>query len=437
MTVAEREDLALSLHAGAMPIAGTSASPGDAHRIGRMQVVVMMLSNFSISIAYILPIVYSLALRVNELAPGRPEILGYITGSAQFIYILASPLIGVWSDRLQTRFGRRRPFLVGGLLVGTSGLVIVAFSWTIESVGAGWIVALFGFATASAATNAQLADWLTDNQRGKVSGLLGLSGQLGPMAGLGLLTILTRDTVTIVLIPGLIAIALSVPFLSIMTDPDSRGLQISKFDWTRIAQSYVVDPRRYPDFAWNWLGRTVFFFGLYFNTTFLTFFYASRLSKDVSEVGGVASIIGLAGIGAASVGALSSGILSDVFGRRKVFVLIAAMIFAAGALVDAFAYTFSALLVGGILMQISIAAFAAVDQAIVLSTMPDRQGSARYLAIAAFSQKIPSALAPILGAIIFNDSLRSAQEYTALYLTGGACALIGGLIIAFTVKGVR
>lgn len=419
-------------------IANPQFSAHGDKKIGRGQIIWMMIANFAISISYILPMVYSLALRVDEIAPGHPEFLGYMTGLAQFIYILISPLIGTWSDRTRSRFGRRRPFMAGGLLIGITGLAAIGFASTIPGIGIGWIIALFGFATASASLSAQLADWLTDEQRGKVSGLLGLSGQLGPMVGLGLLTVLTRDTLFIVLMPGMVAIALSVPFLYTMTDPDSRSYpKREKISLRSIGGNYVVNPLNHPDFAWNWAGRTIFFFGLYFNTTFLTFFYAARLSKEVSEVAGVASAIGLAGVGAASAGALLSGFLSDVFRRRKIFILIASMIFAAGAVVDAFAYTFAALLAGGILMQLSLAAFAAVDHAIVLSTMPDRLGSARYLAIAAFSQKIPSAAAPLVATVFVGAGSHTGQDYTALYLTGGGCALVGGLIIVTAVKGVR
>ena len=51
-----------------------------------------------------------------------------------------------------------------------------------------------------------------------------------------------------------------------------------------LLRSYGFRPSRVPDFAWNWLGRFVFFLGLSVTTSFSTFFYAQRLHVTVAEV---------------------------------------------------------------------------------------------------------------------------------------------------------
>ena len=71
------------------------------------------VANFGASLALMVPLTYSLAVRVTQLAPGHEEVLGYVTGTAQLIYLVLSPLLGVWSDRLRSPFGRRTPFIVG------------------------------------------------------------------------------------------------------------------------------------------------------------------------------------------------------------------------------------------------------------------------------------------------------------------------------------
>ena len=42
----------------------------------------------------------------------------------------------------------------------------------------------------------------------------------------------------------------------------------------------MFNPRRYPDFAWNWLARLLFMTGVTFATTFTSLFFASRLSAS-------------------------------------------------------------------------------------------------------------------------------------------------------------
>jgi MFS family permease len=205
-----------------------------------------------------------------------------------------------------------------------------------------------------------------------------------------------------------------------------------------VVASYGFSVRKYPDFAWNWLGRFVFFMGLYFNTTFGTFFYAQRLGLPVREVAGVVATIGMLGVVAAAAGALLGGFLSDKLRRRRLFVIIAAFIFVAGALAEAFAWSLPQLIVGAVLMQTAIAVFATVDQAIIFAILPNRTETARYMAVVAFAQKIPSAVAPLIASVIITIGITGTDKnYTFLYLAGAVLALLGGSVIAFKVKSVR
>ncbi|APZ35393.1 hypothetical protein BOH66_14925 [Microbacterium aurum] len=133
------------------------------------------------------------------------------------------------------------------------------------------------------------------------------------------------------------------------------------------------------------------------------------------------AIIGLLGIAAAVIGAIGGGWLSDKLGRRKLFVGIGAGLFAAGAIVEATAYSVPTLIVGAVLMNLALAAFGAVDQAIVMAILPDRSEAGRYMAVVQFAQKIPSAFAPILAAAIITIG---AAEGVKNYTLGNAEPLV-------------
>src|SRR5690606_20065712 len=131
----------------------------------------------------------------------------------------------------------------------------------------------------------------------------------------------------------------------------------------------------------NWLGRFMFFIGLYFNTTFGTFFYAQRLDLPVREVAGIVATVGMIGVLAATTGALVGGFLSDKLQRRRRFVMIAALLFVVGAVAEATAWSLPQIIVGAVVMQMAIAVFATVNQAIVYATIPERDQAGRYMAV--------------------------------------------------------
>ncbi|MEU8817619.1 MFS transporter [Actinoplanes sp. NPDC048796] len=393
----------------------------------------MMAANFGVAMAYVVPAAFSLAVRIDELAPGREEVLGYVTGTAQAVFLVLSPLIGVWSDRTRSR----RPFLIAGGVLGLAALAAIAVAPNLFLLGAGWILAMLGWATAAQTILALQADRIPEEQRGRVSGFSGMTGQIGPTIGIGVASAVSGNTFLVFMLPGLIGAALLAVFVATSKRENIRAnVATTPVSARTLLGSYVFNPRKHPDFGWNWLGRLAFFMGLYFNTTFATFFYAQRLDLPVREVAGTVAVISVIGLVAATAGAIGGGYLSDKLRRRRLFALIGAIFFVAGAVVEAFAHSFPALLVGSVLMQLAIAFFSAVDQAIVLAVLPSRDEAGRYIAVVQFAHKLPSAVAPLIAPFIIAGS-SGEKNYTLLYLTGAVLALIGGLLVFTRVKAVR
>lgn len=417
----------------------SGAGPEPQQPMSRSYIFWLMLASFGASMAMMVPLSYGIAVRITELAPGHEEVLGYITGSAQLVYLIVSPLIGIWSDRTRSRFGRRTPFLYLGTAIGVVGLVVIGLAPSLLIVGAGWVLGMTGWSIAGAALQTLQADKLPEAQRGRVSALTGLMTQIAPVLGIGVAYAVSSSTLLIFVLPGAIGALLLALFPLIKPEGSSKDLpQGDHVTVKSVVTSYGFNVRKYPDFAWNWLGRFVFFVGLYFNTTFGTFFYAQRLDLPVREVAGIVATVGMIGVLAAATGAIVGGFLSDKLQRRRLFVMIAALLFVVGAVAEATAWSLPQIIIGAVLMQLAIAVFATVDQAIVYAIIPERDQAGRYMAVIQFAQKIPSAVAPLIaGVVITIGAVGDVKNYTLLYLTGAVFALIGGLIILLKVKSVR
>lgn len=434
--------------AAAQPVPGNQPPTADASTqlteepqspVSRSYIFWLMLASFGASIAMMVPLSYGIAVRITELAPGQEQVLGFITGIAQLVYLIISPIVGIWSDRTRSRFGRRSPFIFLGTAIGLVGLVVMGLAPNLLVVGAGWILGMSGWSISGAAIQNLMADKLPEAQRGRVSALTGLMTQIAPVLGIGVAYAVSSNTLLVFVVPGVIGAILLALFPLIKPEGSSKEVVIdSQVTFRSVVASYGFSVRKYPDFAWNWLGRFVFFMGLYFNTTFGTFFYAQRLGLPVREVAGVVATIGMLGVVAAAAGALLGGFLSDKLRRRRLFVIIAALIFVAGALAEAFAWSLPQLIIGAVLMQTAIAVFATVDQAIIFAILPNRTETARYMAVVAFAQKIPSAVAPLIASVIITIGFTGTDKnYTFLYLAGAVLALLGGSVIALKVKSVR
>ncbi|SDS81750.1 Na+/melibiose symporter [Microterricola viridarii] len=401
-------------------------------------IALLIAATFGAGMAMIVPMAYSLAVRLDELAPGRTEVLGYILGTGSAATLLLAPLTGILSDRTRSRWGRRRPFTVIGLLIGIASVPVMALAPNVFVLALGWMLSTVGWGTSAGSIGNWQADRLPPHQRGKISGFTGLMMQLSPVVGILLVAQVRDQTLLVFAVPAAIATVFVALFVTFAGDPDSRGQrEHDRLTVAGLLKSYVFRPRDVPDFAWNWLGRFVFFLGLTLTTSFTVYFYAQRLELAVPDVAGVMVLTSSLSIGTAVLGSIGGGWLSDKTARRKPLTLAGAALFAVGCVIAAFAHDIVTLVLGTLVSSLGIALFSAVGQALVLDVLPERDTQAgRYMAITMFAQKIPGVLAPIAAPALLVIGA-GAQNFTALYLTAAGLALAGGLIIALKVRGIR
>ncbi|ONI61088.1 MFS transporter [Leifsonia sp. ALI-44-B] len=399
-----------------------------------------VLGQFGVFVAFITPLAISLAIRLAELAPGHEEYLGYITGSGALVVMLTAPLFGVLSDRTRTRIGRRRPFMIAGTLLGVVSLVVMALAPSVLVLGLGWILAQLGWGQVLQNLQTSMADKLSETQRGKVAGLAGFATQVAPVFGVVIAGSFSGNALLLFLLPGLVGVILVALFVLFTREPDTRGARFDEqLSVKTLFSKYVFNPRRHPDFSLVWLGRFLFYFGLTLNTTFTAFFFASRLGVEVADVAPIIATLGLFGIGATTLGAIGGGFLSDRVRRRRVFVLLGAVLFATGAIVMALASDIPLLYTGSLITSVGIGMFAAVDQALILDVLPEKNTNAgRYMGIISFAVSIPQAVAPFIAPLLLTigASVTGDKNYTLLYVIAAAFTLVGGLVV-LRIRSVR
>jgi len=406
------------------------APDGPTEKVSNTYIWLLVAAQFGVFVAFITPIAISLAIRVGQLAPGHEEYLGYITGTGALVPLLTGPLFGVLSDRTRSRLGRRRPWMIAGTVVGMVSLLVMALAPSIWMLGLGWVLAQLGWGTALGNLGNSTADRLPENQRGKVAGLSGFAMQIGPALGVALSGSLAGNNVLLFLAPGLVGALFVALFVIFVAERDSRALDFgAPLSGKSLAAKYVFDPRRFPDFSWNWLGRFLFYLGLTFNTTFTAFFFAARLHTTVDKVAPLIAAVGGLGILATAAGAIGGGFLSDRLHRRRPFVLAGGTVFGLGAILMAVAPTTALLFTGSLICSLGIGAFAAVDQALLLDVLPERQTDAgRYMGITGFATSIPQSAGPFI-APLFLAVGGGAKNYTLLYTVAAVCTVLGGLVV--------
>jgi MFS family permease len=130
---------------------------------------------------------------------------------------------------------------------------------------------------------------------------------------------------------------------------------------------------------------------------------------------------------------LIGGKLSDRTGRRKIFVLTASIVYGAALFVIAVASNFSGFLVGMAIGGLGFGIYVAVDLALVVDVLPDKDNVAKDLGVFNMAGALPFSIAPGIAPAILAVG---GGSYGVLYAVAGVCAIAGAVAI-LPVKRVR
>ena len=158
-------------------------------------------------LALLTPAIISLALRMRQLAhddPAGPTSWVLVAGA--LVALISNPVFGALSDRSTSRFGRRRPFLVVGVVCGCAALVLIGLAPSISVVLVGWCLAQLAYNAALCAMVAIVPDQIPARQRGTVVGILGICMPIGQIGGTYLVKELSFNMMWVLVVPGLIGV---------------------------------------------------------------------------------------------------------------------------------------------------------------------------------------------------------------------------------------
>jgi MFS family permease len=406
----------------------------ELRRVGWGFISLYTLAFMSTSLVFIAPLLVTLALKVNSLVgiEQAPNRLSVVTGTGALLAMVGNPFFGKMSDRTSSPLGMRRPWMVIGLVGGSLGILIVALAPNVPLVLVGWCIAQLLFNALLAALVAVLPDQVPAAQRGLVSGVLGICLPIASVTGTFLVQLFTGNRLAMFLAPC--AIGGFFILLFVVRLDDRRLAKADKPTWSlrELASTFYVNPRKSPDFAWAFASRFLFVLAYAFLTTYQAYYLLDRIGSAEADVPRQIFLGTLAQSVVVIAASLIGGRLSDRTGRRKVFVLTASVVYGLAMFVVAIAGDFNGFLVGMAISGLGFGVYVAVDLALVVDVLPDKDSAAKDLGVFNFAASLPFSVAPGIALEI----LAIGGSYGVLYAVAGVCAIIGAAAIV-PVKGVR
>ncbi|MDR6867573.1 MFS family permease [Microbacterium resistens] len=417
--------------------AGPLTQPVASVRAPKRYFVGLFLGQFGLFVALLSPVMVSMQLKVQELAPEDPaSLLGAVLPFGAFGAMLANPLAGALSDRTRTRWGRRRPWLVGGVAGLLIGLVLVAFAQDQLSLTLAWLLCQVAANATLAALVASFADNVPEFQRGVGSSVIAIAQNVAILAGTYLAVFLVGNLPVLFIAPGVLAIVLVLVYAFLLRD-ELPDYELKRFTWLNIIGSFWTNPLKNPDFGFAWWSRFLITLATMMFTTYRLLYMQEHLglADPAQATAAVAQGVLFYTI-ALLVSSAVSGWLSDRTGRRKVFVAGSTLLFGVGLVTLAHADTVEVFYLAEVVMGLAYGVYVAVDQALVVDVLPNADRPGKDLGVINIANALPQSLAPAFALIFLGIGVEGSSNYTAMLWAAGGVCLLGALAV-LPIKRVR
>ena len=327
--------------------------------------------------------------------------------------LVVQPFVGRWSDRARSRWGKRAPFLIGGV-IGLSlalGLVVAATDLWLLIVAVICVSASSN--TIQGPWQALVPDRVPVSQHGTMAGIKTLLEAMGVVVGVTLVGITVAQGnlwAAPLVVMGLLWLILGVTLSTLrqspaLTESPSWAKPQSLFALLKVNISHLP-----PAFPWWMLNRFLFWVAAIAIRTFLLNYMEDVLNLSLAEAEALSSRISLLlGIGVILL-VLPAGAVADRIGRRPLLIT-AGLLAATGAVLFIFLRDLNLLFIAGGLIASGAGIFASASWALATDIVPKNEG-ALYLGLANAATVLGSISGRLGGPLI--DGLNQLTHTTTM-----------------------
>jgi len=355
---------------------------------------------------------------------------------AGVLTLVGLPFVGTLSDRSRSRFGRRRPFLLLAAAAFVVGGVLLVAATTVPVFVAAHMLVTLGFVTANVTITAMMTDQLPADRRGVATALLSMGTPVGALFGLAVAVPFGADLVPLVGIPTALAAFSLLLLTARVADPE--------FDHPRPALSvrqligvYWVNPLRHSSFTWVFASRMLVFSGVAALNGYQAIYMLQKLHLEPAGLGTAILLTVIVNAGVTLIAAPIVGRISDRLDVRKPFILVAALILAAGLVLASMAPDFGVYLIACGVVGLGQGVYFAVELALATRVLPDPENPAKDLGILKIADNLPvTIVAAVAPALLAIGAGAGGPNFVALFLAGALSATLGGFVVLL-VRGAR
>ncbi len=370
-----------------------------------------------------------LPMRAEAIAGAdKAVLLGQAAMVGGLAAAIANITFGALSDGKNGRFGRRRPWILGGLAASALTLGLIGAATTPASLILAVVAFQFAINALYAPFTALVPDMVPDRQKGATSALTSLALPIASIFTAVVVVGLAGSIRAQIFAIVSAALILILPFALTLREPIVKAMGRPRW---RLSLAAFKDIK----FSLAFASRLLTESGVAINTLFLFF-----LVQGQSEVARpwawsdleMFSALLLTSTVTSTLGGLTSGFLSDRVGRRAPFVIAGGIGMAAGLGLLAYGADGVGLLLAQTVFGLAHGVHAGSVSAMTAEILPDPVHAGRDLGLMNLAIALPQGVAPAVAAIV----LTAGMPLTTVFGLAGLGVIAAAAILAPLVRTV-
>jgi Na+/melibiose symporter-like transporter len=360
--------------------------------------------------------------------------LGIMTFTGLLLAMVIQPLAGAISDRSGFAWGRRRPFILAGILFLLLLLPGIGLAGGYAAVFTVYCLMQISNNVAQGPYQGFIPDLVPDDKRGRASGVKTLMEIVGGAAAVLLISIFmdrysagqgSQWLWLSLAIPGVVLLGmLAATLLAVREKPGVAKPKTSIL--SIIGNTFRINLRGNRTFIWFLVSRTLIFMAFSTIQQFALYFLRDVIGvTNPAEAAATFTVVAVVGM---LVVVYPAGHLSDRIGRKPIGVisgLIMALVI--GIIVFTRDYTMVLIAAGGI--GVAVGAFTSTNWALAVDLVAKGE-EARYLGLANMAVAGGAALARLIGPVIDHfEAIRPDLGYQVMLATCCVYCIAGALLL--------
>lgn len=359
----------------------------------------------------------------------KASVIALLSTSAMIVAAIANIVFGALSDLTRSRFGRRTPWICAGSVLASASMLLVSWAPNVPMLIAAWCIFQCFLNAIVAPLIAVITDRTAPKFRGTISAMYALGYSIGIYGGqmigarfLGNVQTGFFVLATLTLIGGPLA---SV----IMREGSSLNMPKKAFSASMILEHFVFPVHDCLDYYLALFGKFFIVAAKFAISGFQLYILTDYMMQDAKGAAHYVGIISMCMMTTAIIMTLIGGPLSDRMGSRKIPVIACSLLVAIGSIIPFFSNNPRMMIVYALVAGTGMGAYNAVDQALNVEVLPNKDTAAKDLGILNLANTGGQVLGPVLAAVLIN-----MFGYHALFPLAAVCSLIGAVLIVFIRK---